>query len=382
MTVMTDPDRAVAVTEVLARRVQDGGVFPSKDEVVARIATEHNLVFYVGIDPTGPSIHIGHTIPLLLMGDLQRLGHRAILLVGDFTARIGDPTDKQATRTALDEVQVQENMASYIEQVRRVLPDTELEVRYNSEWLATMTMEQVVRLAGKTTVQQMLAREMFQERLKREKPIAVSEFLYPLLQGYDSVALRVDGEIGGNDQTFNMLVGRDLERDMLGKDKMVLATRLLVDAATGKKVSKTEGGFIAVSDSPQEIRRKVLASIPDEMTRTVFELCTRKPMPWIAEHEGDDPVVFKEALAEELVQMYHGANAVAQAHEPVEVEVAGLPLDKGLVVSGAVSSVTSAHNLIDQHAVRVGEVVATEWKQELKKEDEIRVGKGKFYKVK
>jgi tyrosyl-tRNA synthetase len=379
---MVSDDRLVQVTRALERRISGGGnAFPSLNDAAQRITNESGLLFYFGIDPTGPSVHIGHTIPLLLLADLVRLGHKAILLIGDFTARIGDP-DKAAARTALSEEQVQANMSSYVEQVKRVIPGIEFETRYNSEWLSTLTMEQIMRLTSKATVQQMIARDMFQERLKNERPIYVSEFLYPLLQGYDAVVLRVDGEVGGNDQTFNMLVGRDLERELIGKDKIVLAVRLLVDSATGKKMSKTEGHLIAVDDSPQEIRRKVLA-LDDSMTQTVFELCTDKPIDWIRERVGD-PRAFKEALAEELIRMYQGEKAVSQAKEKETLELDGLPLDKGLVVTGAASSVTGAHNFIDGGGVELngGKVETKNWKQPLKSGDEIKIGKGRFIKVK
>lgn len=373
MTAMTTDNRLTTVTQALKRRIENA--FPSLQEAAERLAREEGLTMYFGIDPTGPRVHIGHTVPLLLLADLVRLGHKAILLVGDFTARIGDPTDKEAARTALSVEQVAENMASYTEQIRRVIPGIEFEVRHNSEWLSTLTMEQVLRLTGKVTVQQMLARDMFQERLKSEKPIYLSEFLYPLMQGYDSVALRVDGEVGGNDQTFNMLVGRDLERELIGKDKLVLATRLLVDAASGKKMSKTEGGLIAISDSPQEIRRKVLA-LNDATTQTVFELCTDKPADWIREHT-EDPRAFKEALADELVRMYHGDNAVTEAHKPAEAAASG-PLADVLVAIGIAGTASAAKKLISQGAVAVNGEVVKEWKYETKAGDEIRAGKGKF----
>ncbi len=379
ITTMTSEDRLASVTNALQRRIATGGnAFPSLEVAAQRIATEQGLVFYFGIDPTGPSVHIGHTVGLLLLAELVRFGHKAILLIGDFTARIGDPTDKEAARVALTVEQVQANMASYIEQVRRVIPGIEFEIRYNSEWLSSLTMEQILRLASRATVQQMIARDMFQERIKHEKPVYISEFLYPLIQGYDSVALRVDGEVGGNDQTFNMLIGRDLEHELLGKDKIVLATRLLVDATTGKKMSKTEGPLIAVTDTPQEIRRKVLA-LDDAMTQTVFELCTTKPNEWIRE-QASDPRAFKEALAAELVALYHGTAAVAEAAKPVEVPATTLV--KVMIAGGAAKTATTAKNLIIQGAVEVNGEVVKEWGHELKPGDEVRVGKGKFIKVK
>ncbi len=380
---MTTGGREEKAASALKRRVQN--LFPDEKSVLSRLAGDEKLTVYWGVDPTGTEIHLGHTVQLLLLKELALLGHDIVLLIGDFTARIGDPTGKNAVRTALTDDVVRQNMETYIEQVEKILPKGMFRVVYNSEWLATLTMEQVIRLAGMVTVQQMLQRDMFQERLKDEKPIHLNEFLYPLMQGYDSVALRTDGEVGGNDQTFNMLVGRELEKEILGKDKFVLATKLLVDAATGKKMSKSEGTLIALNDSPQEIRRKILA-VDDAMVRTLFELCTEVSAEDIDrwQHEGaspENPRAAKEALAAELIRMYHGEGAIDLATKPVEISFSG-PLDKGLVVSGAASTATAAHNLINGGAVRVNDTAVTEWKHALKEGDIVSVGKGKSFKVK
>ncbi len=377
---MSPKNRLTQTQDTLKRRVQNA--FPSLEDVTERLAGQEKLTIYLGIDPTGTELHLGHTIPMLLLADLAELGHDTVLLIGDFTARIGDPTDKSAARQALTADQVEENMATYLDQAYKIIPKDSFRVAYNSEWLSSMNMEQVLSLTARVTVQQMLARDMFQERLKKEQPIHVSEFLYPLMQGYDSVALRTDGEVGGNDQTFNMLVGRELEKEILGKDKIVLATRLLVDVVSGKKMSKSEGTLIAIDDSPQEIRRKVLA-LDDKMTKTIFELCTRKDAAWIDEQAAGDPRQFKEALAAELVRMYHGEGAVSEANEPSPspADTAG-SLAHALKVSGAASSTTTAKALISQGAVSVNGKTATRWDVEVNSEDIIKVGKGKLVKVK
>ena len=199
------------IKEFLSSRYIEA-VFPSKEKAAKIMGSGKQLVFYLGIDPTGPSIHQGHTIPLLLLKQLAGLGHKVILLIGDFTARIGDPTDKDAARTALSKEEVEQNMKTYVGQAKKILKDVDFEVKYNSKWLDKMSFAEVIKLTSHATVQQMTARDMFQERIKKEKPIFVHEFLYPLMQGYDSVAMEVDGEVGGNDQTFNMLVGRDLQK--------------------------------------------------------------------------------------------------------------------------------------------------------------------------
>ncbi len=375
-------DRTEIARRMLTRRTAPNGVFPLPDTAIKQLAGASPLVFYAGYDPTGAHIHLGHSVSLLLLKSLAReLGHTVIVLFGDFTARIGDPTGKASARKTLSPEEIEENVSTWDQQIATLFGDVPYTIRRNSEWLDTMTFGDVIRLSTRVTVQQMLAREMFQERIKQERPIYLNEFLYPLAQGYDSVAMRVDGEVGGNDQIFNMLVGRDLERELIGKEKLVLATPLLVDAATGKKMSKSEGELIALTDSPQEIRRKILA-IDDGMTRTVFMLCTEVPEERITELGEGGAREFKEALASELVRMYHGEKAVAEAGQDVEAEISGLTLDKGLVVSGTAGTMSAAHNLIDQGATEIGGKVIKEWKHELRSGDRIRVGKGKFVKVK
>jgi tyrosyl-tRNA synthetase len=221
---------------------------------------------------------------------------------------------------------------------------------------------------------------MFQERLKHEKPIAISEFLYPLLQGYDSVALRTDGEVGGNDQLFNMMVGRDLCKEIIGTDKMVVATHLVIDPVSGKKMSKTEGTLIAVSDAPAEIRRKVLA-LHDTGIETVFRLCTRKSLGDIAEISTRDPREQKELLARELVGMYHGEGVSQQDQTEQTIDVRGA-ISLVLKRIGAVTSLGEAKRLISQGGVIVNDNKVFSWDLEVNPGDVIRVGKGRVYRVK
>lgn len=369
---MTHGDRLEKAREILTRRAQH--ILPDKEGVARRLASETPQTFYLGIDPTGPDIHIGHTVPLLFLEEIASLGHTIILLVGDFTARIGDPTGKDSTRVILTPEDIGENMMKYESQLRTILPTTEFRMVYNSSWLDTMTLGSVLGLTSHVTVQQMIVRDMFQERLKHEKPIAISEFLYPLLQGYDSVALRIDGEVGGNDQLFNMMMGRDLCRELIGTDKMVVATHLVVDPVSGKKMSKTEGTLIAVSDVPAEIRRKILA-LHDTSIETIFRLCTRKTMSDIAEIIKLDPREQKELLAKELVGMYHGEKAKDNMMERIPVKNEGTILQTA-VVAGVISSNSSLRRLANQGGVRVNGVTVKDVAIPSKENDEIDIGKG------
>lgn len=375
---MMTGDMALSEQEILSifdRRLE--AVFPSREEAVGRLLSKSGLRIYLGIDPTG-QLHIGHLVPLMFLKKLADLGQRPVIVVGDFTATIGDPTGKDKARTAQTEEEVRENMEGYLDQIKKILPD--FDVEYNGKWLKTMTFADVVQLASHVTIQQMIVRDMFQERLKQEKPIYVHEFLYPLMQGYDSVAMEIDGEVGGNDQTFNMLVGRELEKEYLKKDKLVFATKLLQNE-TGKKMSKSEGAFIALSDEPQEIRRKVLA-LDDGLTGTIFRLCTDRELTWIEEQEKAlDARQLKELLADELISMLHGLDALGEARKPTEVS-GELPLAQALKSWGAASSMSEAKELISGGGVRVNGVPQTDWNSTLKSGDDVQVGKGKFYKIK
>jgi len=365
-----------AIENLLSRRLE--AIFPSRKRASEKFREGKPLRVYWGIDPSRPEIHLGHTVSLLWMKELAALGHKPVLLIGDFTARIGDPTGKDLARQALTEEQIRENMATYLEQVERIIPRENFDVEYNSKWLKSLTFEDVIKLASHLTVQQMIQRDMFQERLKQERPLYLHEFLYPLMQGYDSTAMETDGELGGSDQIFNMLVGRTLEQELIKKDKLVFATPLIINTA-GNKMSKSEGEIVALTDGPQEIRRKVLA-FSDEYIPTVFKLCTEKELSWIDEHSLDDPRQLKEALSNELIRMYHGEDAVVKGREPIKVS-SGAPLAKSLKDWGVVKSMSEAKELISSGAVQVGGQAQTDWNHQLKPGDQIQVGKGKFYTV-
>src|SRR3990167_262903 len=264
------------VDELLKRGVEN--IFPNFNFLKARLIKGERLSLYLGIDPTGETLHLGHVIPLKKLGEFQKLGHQIILLMGDFTAMIGDPTDKTAVRKKLTHNEILNNLKEYKKQASKFIdfggtnPAT---IKYNSEWFGKMTLFDVLELASQATVEQMMKREMFRRREQDEKSVYIHELMYPLMQGYDSVAMDVDGEVGGNDQTFNMLVGRDMLKRR-GKEKFVVATKLLTDP-TGAKMGKTEGNMVALSDSAEEMYGKVM-SWPDMVLALGFEICTRIPM--------------------------------------------------------------------------------------------------------
>ncbi len=354
-------------------------VYPSANALAERLSQAKPIRAYLGVDPSGQTLHLGHAIVLKKLGELQALGHDIVLLIGDFTAMIGDPTDKSATRQPLTRDQVASNAKLYQTQASRFIRFDEphaATLAWNSAWLNTMTFADVVTLASHFTVQQMLERDMFEKRIIDGKPVHLHEFLYPLMQGYDTVALDVDLEIGGNDQTFNMLAGRTLMREMRGKEKMVMTVRLLADP-TGKKMGKSEGNMIALSDTPEDMYGKIM-SWPDTMILTGFENCTdattdsvdamRKQM-----DAGENPMTFKHELARQIVTWLAGEDAaergakhfsrVHQDHEaPTDIPVTVVSTDlltlvDALVVAKLVTSKTDARRQIEQGAVSVDERV-------------------------
>ncbi len=312
--VSTDKEK---IEQILSRGVEQ--VYPKTDFVRSLLLKGEQLRVYLGVDPTGPTLHIGHMIPMRKLREFQDLGHKVIFLIGSFTAMIGDP-DKTSVRVPLTKEQVQKNMDLYLSQASTIL-DTKnsdlFEVRYNDEWLSKMNFEDVLNLASKMTVQQMLERDMFDKRIKEGKPVYIHEFMYPLMQGYDSIALGVDGEIGGNDQTFNMLAGRTLMKEMLQKEKFVITTKLLVDSS-GNKMGKTEGNMITLADTPEDMFGKVM-SWTDGMIASGFELCTDVDAQEIQniqeklQDSNTNPKDIKLQLAHKIVETYTNTSNANEA---------------------------------------------------------------------
>ncbi len=396
MKVITDENQ---IKKLFGRYVQ--AVFPSSEKALEIFKSGRRLTFYLGIDPTGPDIHLGHVTNFLVIKKIINLGHKVILLFGDFTARIGDPTGKDATRQPLSKNQIKENMKTYLNQVYKILPKGSVEIKYNSQWLEKMNLEKLMESGGYFTIQQMMARDMFQRRLQEKNPISWNEFLYPLLQGYDSVAMEVDGEIGGNDQTFNMLIGRDLVKKFFFIFKVVMATKLLEDPESGKKLmSKSEGQYISLNHSPEEIFGQVMA-LSDLVILPLFTLATEVLEEKLLEIEnrlqkGENPKNLKEELALEVVRMIYGEKEAEKAKEkfkkifetrelPTEIEewpLAGRPFLVEFLSAWLKISKSEAKRLVEQKAIKVNDQVVESWDYEVKSGDIIRAGPRHFVKVK
>ena len=275
---LDEEERENLANEVSTRAIEQ--IYPSVDEFRAVVGGKERLTAYMGIDPTAPDMHVGHESQLLKLRSLQMLGHKVILLIGDFTAMIGDPTDKSSARIKLTRDEVLANAEGYKDQASKILdfdhPDNPVELKYNSEWLGKMDFGDVLELASEFTVQQMLERDMFKRRIAEGKPVGLHEFVYPMMQGWDSVNMDVDIEVGGSDQIFNMLVGSTLIKKHLGKQKYVVAGQLLVDPS-GKKIGKTEGNMITMNDTPIDMFHKIMMW-GDGITPHALELCSTLSM--------------------------------------------------------------------------------------------------------
>lgn len=396
MAVITDKQK---IDELLERGVEN--IYPSRDFLEKELLSGRQLTLYTGYDPTGPSLHLGHGITMVKLRQFQELGHKIIMLIGDFTAMIGDPTDKTSARQKLTHEQVIENCKEYQKQASAILRfdgDNPVEVRYNSEWLGKMSFADVVELSSHFTVQRMFERDMFQRRVEEEKPIYLHEFLYPMMQGYDSVAMDVDGEVGGNDQTFNMLAGRTLMKDLKNKEKFVLTTKLLVDGS-GKKMGKSEGNAISLSDSPEDVFGKVMRWT-DDMIERGFELCTDIDMDemkriLLAIHHGANPRDAKLLLAYEVTKMFLGEAAAEQGQkhfasviqsnekpeEIPELSPSAYDIVTVLVESGFAKSKSDAKQTIEGGGVKINDEKVESFDVMTKSGDVVQKGKRFFVKI-
>ncbi|MCF6277120.1 MAG: tyrosine--tRNA ligase [Candidatus Magasanikbacteria bacterium] len=399
MEINTDAQK---IEEILTRSVDT--IYPTKEKFEDLLKSGKQLRIYTGIDATADYVHLGHSTNYIMLKRLHELGHKIIVLVGDFTAMVGDPTDKTSARVQLTKEQVLENSKTFKEQIGKILDfentENPIEFKFNSEWLEKMSFKDVVELASHFTVQQMLERDSFEKRIEDSKPLYVHEFFYPLMQGYDSVELEVDVEIGGTDQTFNMLAGRTLLRQYKNKEKIVVTGTLLENPVTGEKLmSKSLGTGIGLNEEPNEIFGKVMA-LPDEAIAQCFEGCTYLPMSEIETikqqmKNGENPRDFKMQLAETIVKMYYGdseagnakeyfINTFAKKQTPEQIPELK-PTENNIIVvlleAGFVKSSSDARRAIEQGGVRVNEEKIDDFKYEVKIGDIIQKGKRFFVKI-
>lgn len=358
----------------------------------------------LGIDPSSPYIHLGFTIPLRKLRAFQDLGHKAVLIIGDFTGKIGDPTGKNKTRPQLTEDDINANMETYRDQVFKILDVEKTEIRYNGEWSDKMTPQDVVKLASKYTVARMLERDYFSERFKAGEPISIHEFLYPLFQAYDSVAVKADIEIGGTDQTFNFLLGRIIQEEYGCAPQMLMTMPLLEGIDGVRKMSKSYGNHIGITDSPKEMFGKTM-SIPDNLIVKYFTLATDMDMDEIKKIEseiagGGNPRNAKVALAKKIIEMYHSKADADNAEDEfnrifkdkgLPDEIAEVKLDCSadykmvslLTETGLTKSNSDARRILQQGGVKLNQQTVSDVNMVYRpsKGDVIQVGKKNFIRV-
>ena len=399
--VITDAKR---VEEVLSRGVEN--VYPDKEALKKVLMSGKRLRLYCGFDPTASSLHIGHGIQIKKLEEFRRLGHEVIFLYGGFTAMIGDPTDKAQARKALTASQVKKNAQGWKSQIKNIINVQKIAFKNNFSWLSKLKFADVIELTAYFTAQQMLARDMFQKRIEEGKDLYLNEFMYPLMQAYDSVAMDVDLEIGGNDQMFNMLAGRTLMKKIKNKEKFVLTTKLLADPS-GKKMGKTEGNMIALTDSPEDMFGKVM-SWTDEMIIPALEIVTDVPLEMInnLDHKlkaGElNPRDAKLDLAYEVVKMYLGEESAIKGREnfkrvfqekdkPLEIPEIKLDFEAEEIgvldlftKAGLTSSNGEARRLIAEKALKIDDQLVVSIEQKVKVSSTgllLQRGKKQFAKV-
>lgn len=348
--IITDEEK---IDDLLTRTIET--VLPSRDELKKVLMSGKRIKLYQGFDPTGPDLHIGHAIGLKVLEKFRRLGHHVIFMFGDFTARIGDPTDKLATRVPLSKEQVEENLKGYREQIKQIVDidnkTNPVEIKFNSEWLEGLDFTDIIELGKHVTIQQLIERDMFRDRLKKGNPISLSEFIYPIMQGYDSVDMEVDLEHGGNDQLFNMMIGRQLVKAITGKEKFVTVNKLLVDNS-GKKMSKTGGNMVLLSDTPENIFGGIM-SFSDELILSGLEILTDIPIMDINEmrvqmHNGSvNPMDLKKRLAFEVTKWIKGENAAIEAKKFFEKTVQNEELPEDMPTFELKKLKSNKTNIID-----------------------------------
>jgi tyrosyl-tRNA synthetase len=379
------------IKDLLFRGVED---VIDKEHLRKLLLSGRKLRVKHGVDPTGPKIHIGRAAQILKLKDFQELGHQVVLIIGDFTAQIGDASDKQAIRKSLSEKEVRRNMKNYTAQIGRILNMEKVELRYNSEWLKKLTADELLKLAMHFTAQQTIQRRNFKERWDQGKSIGLHELFYPLLQGLDSVKVKADVELGGSDQLFNLKTGRDVQK-MFGQKPQDIITLKMLSGLDGRKMSTSWGNVVNILDSPKEQFGKIM-SMKDEFILDYFELCTRVSL---EETRNLLPREQKARLGREIVKIYHGEKSAlaaekefdrvfkqkqAPSHIPeIEVKKKKTNILDLLVETKVASSKAEARRLVEQGGVKIDKTVQKDWRGtiEAKKGTIVQVGKRKFIKI-
>ena len=393
----TDPQK---IDEILTRGVHE--LF-TKDELRAKLLSGKQLHLKLGTDVTGPQLHLGHSVVQRKMRDFQELGHKVTLIIGDFTTLVGDHSDKVDMRSETSAGEIKKNEQTYTEQFFKTVLKDQTQIRHNSEWLKNLNFNDVIHLAREFTISQMLERETFMLRYKDQKPIGLDEFLYPLMQGYDSVALKCDVEFGGTDQTFNLLAGRKL-MPVFGLPQQCAVVMKLLTGSDGRPMGKSLKNYIPINDNENDMYGKVM-SIVDDVLWDYFELVTRVPMAEIAKmqqavRQGENPMTFKKRLAREVVEFYHSKKLAEDAEKKFEATVqhGELPADMNITqVSGQMTvleflkttkgdkhSSGELKRLIEQGGVEVNGEKVTDINKiiEFKRETVVKVGKRDFTVIK
>ncbi len=393
------------VNNILSRGVIKE-VLPDQESFKKRLLDDRPMRIYIGADPTSTALHLSHAKNYMLLEEFRQLGHEAIVLFGDFTARIGDPTDRMSARKQLSAEEVGRNVEKWVDQIRPLMDfdaeDNPPRIVFNSAWLANLTMQEVVELASNMTVQRMLERDMFVKRMEAEKPIHLHEFLYPLMQGYDSVALDIDAELCGTDQTFNALVGRTLLHKLRDKEKFVVTAHMVQNPKTGELMSKSQGTGVFLNTDAFEMFGSIM-SLPDEMTEVLLINNTRLPLDQVRYMVDQlHPREAKKQTAREIVRMFHGTRKAEEAEkkfkslvkdkQPVsdlpEVKVEGYQITVFDLVKNCLGQEVSnseIRRLIEQGAVEIGGEKALQNSKDIKVPEEglvVRIGRKRWFRLK
>ena len=377
----------------------------TEDDLVSKLKSKKQLTVKVGFDPTAPDLHLGHTVILNKMRHFQDLGHKVVFLIGDFTGRIGDPSGKNKTRPSLEKEELEKNAKTYSDQVFKILNKDLTDIRFNSEWCEDLGADGIIGLASKYNLGRMLERDDFSKRYKANQQIAIHEFLYPLIQAYDSIALNADVEMGGTDQKFNLLVGRELQRAFDQEPQVCITLPILEGLDGTNKMSKSLDNYVGINEDPDEMFGKIM-SISDDLMWRWFELLSFRPINEINElkkevKSGMNPRDAKILLAEEIIERFHSKEDAGNAKntfldrfqkgaKPKDIETFSISLDDDIAIgnllkeSGLVQSTSEAMRLVKQGAVKINDEKIDDPKLSIAKNQEllVQVGKRRFLKIK